>query len=61
MSAEIPQFQEIDPEILSRMPKSFQLFYEIQQEAVAEVKQILEDVEAGKTTLEEEKRKRGII
>lgn len=50
----------IDPEILSRMPQSFQLFYQIQQEAMAEVRQILEDVKTGKTTIEAEKLKRGI-
>ncbi|MDY0387250.1 hypothetical protein SDC9_110919 [bioreactor metagenome] len=50
----------IDPEILSRMPESFQLFYQIQQEAAEEVRQILENVKTGKTTIEEEKLKRGI-
>jgi hypothetical protein len=42
------------------MPKSFQIFYQIQQEAAAEVQKILEDVKTGKTTLECEKQKRGI-
>jgi vacuolar-type H+-ATPase subunit E/Vma4 len=42
------------------MPESFQLFYQIQQEAAEEVRQILENVKAGKTTIEEEKLKRGI-
>ena len=42
------------------MPQSFQLFYQIQQEALAEVRQILEDVKTGKTTIEAEKLKRGI-
>jgi hypothetical protein len=51
----------IDPDILSRMPKSFQLFYQIQQEAASEVQEILENVKSGKTTIEAEKRKRGIV
>ncbi len=50
----------IDPEILSRMPESLQLFHRIRQEAVEEVLQIIENVKAGKTTIEAEKLKRGI-
>jgi vacuolar-type H+-ATPase subunit E/Vma4 len=42
------------------MPESFQLFYQIQQEAEEEVRQIIENVKAGKTTIEAEKLKRGI-
>ncbi|MCQ1534983.1 hypothetical protein FTO70_04625 [Methanosarcina sp. KYL-1] len=55
MSAEIGQiFQEVDPEILAHLPKSFQMFYSIQKEAVDEVKKILENVRAGNTTIENE-------
>lgn len=42
------------------MPQSFQLMIKIQQEAETEFKAIVSDIEAGKTTLAEVKRARGL-
>ena len=49
-----------DSEMLAHMPQSFQIMIQIQQEAEAEFKAIVSDIEAGKTTLAEVKRTRGL-
>jgi hypothetical protein len=47
-------------DIISQLPKSFQLMMEIENRANAKLRLILKDIEEGKTTLEEVKKKRGI-
>ena len=49
-----------DPEIMAHMPESFQLMIQIQQEAEAEFNAIVAEIKAGKTTLAEIKRMRGL-
>ncbi|MCK4252680.1 hypothetical protein KAX97_14630 [candidate division WOR-3 bacterium] len=49
-----------EPDLIAHMPQSFQLMIKIQQEAEAEFKAIVSDIEAGKTTLAEVKRARGL-
>lgn len=49
-----------EPELIAHMPESFQMMIQIQQEAEAEFKAIVSDIESGKTTLEEVKRARGL-
>ncbi|WP_048179936.1 hypothetical protein [Methanosarcina sp. MTP4] len=61
MSATVESILDIDPEIMERMPKTFRLYFEIERRAQEKYQQILADVAAGKTTLEEERRKRGIL
>lgn len=50
-----------DPEITAHMPQSFQLMIQIQQEAEAEFSAIVKDIRAGKITLHEVKKARGMI
>ncbi|MBP1908282.1 hypothetical protein [Methanolobus bombayensis] len=50
----------ISDDIISQLPKSLQLMVEIEDRANAKLRLILKDIEEGKTTLEEVKKKRGI-
>ena len=45
----------------AHMPESFQLMIKIQQEAEQEFNAIVADIKAGRTTLEDVKRSRGLI
>jgi hypothetical protein len=45
---------------MSHLPRAFQLMAEIENKANAKLRLILKDIEEGKTTLEEVKKKRGI-
>lgn len=49
-----------NPEMIAHMPESFQMMIRIQQEAEAEFKAIVADIEAGRTTLEAVKVARGL-
>ena len=49
-----------DSEVQQHMPRSLQLMIEIEGGAQAAVKEILADIEAGKRTLVDVKRERGI-
>lgn len=50
-----------DQTITAHMPESFQLMIKIQQEAEREFDAIVADIKAGRTTLEDVKRSRGLI
>lgn len=50
-----------DQEIAAPLPESFTLMMKIQQEAEAEFKVIVDEIKAGRTTLEAVKRERGLI
>jgi hypothetical protein len=52
--------QNQNPEMIAHMPESFQMMIRIQQEAEAEFKAIVADIEAGRTTLEAVKVARGL-
>ncbi len=58
MSADL---RKMDPGILAQLPRTAKLFYEVEQAAQAEYARIMADIATGKTTLEEERRKRGIF
>ncbi|KXS43913.1 MAG: hypothetical protein AWU59_840 [Methanolobus sp. T82-4] len=55
------QFPSIGTEFHNHIPRSFQMMLEIEEQADATFKQILEDIESGKTTLEQVMKERGLL
>jgi hypothetical protein len=51
----------LDPETVAHLPRSFQLMIEIERRAQEKVDSIIQDIQSGKTTLEEVKRTRGLV
>ena len=51
----------IDSDIVKHLPKSLQLMVEIERQAQAKFNEIMAAIERGETTLEEVKRRRGLL
>ncbi|MDA0524221.1 hypothetical protein [Methanococcoides alaskense] len=52
---------EFDEEIYNHMPKSFQLVKKIEQKAQSQFNEIMKDIKDGKISLEDVKKKRGLV
>jgi hypothetical protein len=50
----------LDQEAIQHLPKSFKLMIKIERKAQEKVNSILQDIQVGKTTLDDVKRARGL-
>lgn len=60
MNNATPSIKELSPEVVEHLPKLYQDFFKIEQEARRRVNAILSDIEDGKVTVEQVKADWGI-